>query len=197
MKFTELETARLRLRACRDDDFDDIFALYSDAENMKYTRNIIADADKMREALARWISCVITDPCHDFEWIVELKSTGEFIGHALAMDFAWQKEISPDLSHLEGHCETAIFILPKHQRCGYGREIKRAVLDFMFESMGCREHVSQCDERNIASQRIIESVGMKYDHSWEIPKAVDGEATGETETRRVYTMTREDWEAAR
>ncbi|MDR0862435.1 MAG: GNAT family N-acetyltransferase [Oscillospiraceae bacterium] len=195
MKFVELETERLRLRACRADDFDDVFALYSDRENMKYTRNIITNADTMREALMRWVGGVDADPCYDFEWIIELKSTDEFIGHALVMDFGWQKEISPDLSYNEGHCETSIFILPQHQRQGYGREIKRAVLDFMFESLNCREHVSSCDERNIASQRIIESVGMKFDHSWDIPKAIDGEQTGETERRRVYTMSRADWEA--
>ena len=74
MKFTELESERLRFRIFREGDAEIVFRWASNPENIKYTR---FDGNRRIEESQAFISeCIAlaeADPCLDFEFIVELR----------------------------------------------------------------------------------------------------------------------------
>jgi len=67
--------------------------------------------------------------------------------------------------------EIGIVLLPGYQALGYGKEIFRKFMEFGFGTLHLHRVFGKCDEGNVASARLMEQCGMKYEgtireHVW-------------------------------
>ncbi|MBD3277798.1 MAG: GNAT family N-acetyltransferase, partial [Candidatus Aegiribacteria sp.] len=95
--------------------------------------------------------------------VVTLKSTGDIMGEC--------KMYPPDE---EGISETDVKLLPEYWGHGYGREIKSALLDQLFERTGCEYVQATPNVNNTSSIRMQESVGgiRMGEETYEFPEGM-------------------------
>jgi RimJ/RimL family protein N-acetyltransferase len=144
----QLQTSRLTIRRASVDqsDIDLLLRLWTDPEVMKnvgFPDGLPITAEKIEKQLR-------TQPSVEYDCvlIVILNDTGERIGEA--------KLESPDEL---GVAKTDIKLLPAYWGNGYGREIKRALLQYLFDHTDCRMVQVSPNRNNKASIRMQEAVG--------------------------------------
>jgi RimJ/RimL family protein N-acetyltransferase len=147
-----IQTARLRLRAWRDDDLPAFAAMGDDPKVMEFFPKRLdrvesnALAVRIRENFAR----------RGFgQWAVEIPGIADFIGFVglsvpgFSAHFTPCVEIGWRLTHAYwGH--------------GYATEAARATLEFGFERIGLDEIVSFTTAANRRSQAVMERIGMTH-----------------------------------
>ncbi|MEH1864899.1 MAG: GNAT family N-acetyltransferase [Nostoc sp.] len=148
----EIETARLRLRDFNLNDFDDLFRLYSDTEVMKYL------SPRTREQTQLSLSKHIQQwQQHTFGmWAVIHKETDKMIGRC-------------GLNFLENTPEVELgYVFDKsYWNMGIATEASFATLKFGFWEVKLDQIVAIADPENIASVRVIQKLGMKYEkNAW-------------------------------
>jgi len=143
-----LETERLILREFKLSDAQKFYELNSDWEVMKYTGEGEFNSVGAAEELIRNYS--------DYEKngfgrnTVILKSLGEIIG------WCGLKK------HADGMIDLGYRLFKKDWNKGYAAESSRAIIGFGFLNYEIEEIVGRADEKNIASIRVLEKVGMKF-----------------------------------
>jgi RimJ/RimL family protein N-acetyltransferase len=115
--------------------------------------------------------------------IVELKETGALIG-----------ECKLGFPNDEGISQTDVKLDPKFWGNGYGTEVKRGLVDYLFTHTDCNIIQATPNKKNIASQRMQEDVGgIKVDEAiYRFPKEMR-DYTEDVECF-VYHVYRETWE---
>lgn len=107
------------------------------------------------------------------------------------------------------NCQTLQFLIainrwePEHNRAeigyvistknwgkGYGTEVANAVISFGFEQMELERIQARCFIDNIASQRVMEKVGMTYEGT--LRKAMF--VKGKFQDIKIYSILREEFE---
>lgn len=149
----KLETPRLILRRFIIDDVEGMYNNWaSDSETCKM---LSWDAYKNKEEVFSVINSWIKeyeDP-FSYNWIVELKESGEVIGNIC--------DIKCDLTHET--CELGYCYGSKYWGNGYASEALRATIEFLIQEVGFRlieaKHISE----NPASGKVMEKAGMKKD----------------------------------
>ncbi|BAZ27276.1 putative acetyltransferase [Kalymmatonema gypsitolerans NIES-4073] len=143
----EIETARLRLRHFTPDDFDDLFRLYSDPEVMRYL------SPKTKEQTQTSLSKHIKQwQEQNFGiWAVIHKDSGKMIGRC-------------GLGFLQNTPEVELgYVFDKsYWNMGIATEASRATLKYGFLEVNLDKIVAIAIPQNIASVRVIQKVGMKY-----------------------------------
>ncbi|MBD2501563.1 GNAT family N-acetyltransferase [Anabaena azotica] len=143
----EIETTRLRLRYFNLQDFDDLFRLYSDTEVMKYLspRSREQTEASLLKHIQHWQE-------HNLGmWAVVDKQSGKMIGRC-------------GLGFLDNTSEVELgYVLDKsYWNMGLGTEASIATLNYGFLTINLERIVAIANPANIASRRVIEKVGMKY-----------------------------------
>jgi len=147
-----LETERLILRRFQAEDLDHIYKLDNDPEVMRY---INAGIPTPREVIAEQIFPGFVEYDDNYPgfgfWVVEEKEAGQFLG--------W---ISLRPMGSEPDEVTLGFRLRK---VSWGRGIAaegaQALIKKGFTEMGVRRVVATTYEKNLASQRVLEKLGMQ------------------------------------
>lgn len=143
----EIETARLRLRHFTPDDFDNLFRLYSDPEVMRYL------SPKTKEQTQTSLSKHIKQwQEQNFGiWAVIHKDSGKIIGRC-------------GLGFLQNTPEVELgYVFDKsYWNMGIATEASRATLKYGFLEVKLDKIVAIAIPQNIASVRVIQKVGMKY-----------------------------------
>ncbi len=142
------ETDRLILRRLDEWDIDDIFAMRSDPEVMRFIRapqNRIETVNWLNLVSSRWESdhigfCAIVEKQNKkfVGWcgLWQLRETNELeIGYAIARD-AWGK--------------------------GFATEAARVFLQYAFKRLKPNKIVAVAEPENAASRRVMEKLGMKF-----------------------------------
>ena len=144
-----LSTQSLFLREMNADDFDALFKVLGDPDNMRYYPYTFDEA-RVRDWIARNMARYRE---HGFGlWAVCLKSTGELIGDCGLTLQNINGETLPEIGyHIRRDC----------QKKGYAREAAKAVRDWAFRNTGYPALYSYCKYTNEASIRTAESVGMR------------------------------------
>ena len=167
-----IETSRLLLRPMTQDDFEALYALFSDPE---ISRHYPYTFDEAR--VQSWIDRNIARYEKDGFglWAVCLKETGEVIG-----------DCGLTLQPIDGQMlpEIGYHIRRDQQRKGYAREAAAAVRDWAFTRTDYDAVYSYCKYTNIPSYRTAEAIGMKF------LKEYPDEANHIT---HVSVITRDDW----
>ena len=148
-----LETERLVLRLPTWSDLDNLVALRSDPEVMKY----LGDGSTHNKAqVERFLNIAIPYQekygfgfCSVFE-----KETGEFIGQAGLFHKGFYDE-QPDI-------ELAYRLHKKYWGHGYATELAKALIRWAFENLKIDKIVSAAEPENIASQKVLLKSGFLF-----------------------------------
>ena len=144
MGFTEIETARLRMRGINPNDWKAIFAYMSDPRVTSFLPE-----GQLDEAAARAFATRHAGNDAKAVAVVE-KASGQMIGHmAFHLWFAPETyEIGWAFSHA-------------HQGKGYATEAGRALVAYAFETLEAHRIIATCQPQNVASWRVAEKLGLK------------------------------------
>lgn len=145
----EIETPRLRLRQFTPDDLDDLYCLYSSPDLMRY----IGKGARTKKEAQTALSSIIKHYEHGFGmWAVTHKDNGKLIGRC-------------GLCFLDNTPEVELgYLLEKSYWCkGLATEASHASLKYGFEVVKLDKIVAIAKPENIASRRVMEKVGMKYE----------------------------------
>lgn len=168
------ETSRLRLHPFRHEDVESLHALWCDPLVRKFLwDDIVIPFEAAREVVA---ASLASFEQHGFGfWNVALKKTVQALGFC-------------GLRFIEETSEIEILygLWPKFWGKGFATEASLAVLRFGFETCKLERILAGADPPNVASIRVMERLGMKFDR----------------QTRRsdlpiaYYALTRAEWQAA-
>jgi len=146
-----LETERLSLRPYRREDIDDLHAMFSDPEHMRFYPKPFN-----REGTRTWVERQLDGyQTRGFAlWIVEDRRTGEFIGTA-----------GPALLQVEGADEVEIGWHTKRDHWGQGIAVEAgtAARDWAFANLGVDHLISLVRPENGQSRRVAAKIGMLVD----------------------------------
>ncbi len=148
-----IETHRLILRRFTLEDAEDMFNNWaSDPEVTRFlTWPTHPNVDVTRMVLNSWISRY--DDGGFFQWAIEWKETGSVIGNIAVVKLNEQTEAA-DM----GYCMSRAFwgrgIMP---------EALRAVMDYLFDTVGVSRIAACHDVNNPKSGRVMEKAGMKQE----------------------------------
>ena len=146
-----LETERLLLRPYQLEDLDDLHAMFSDPEHMRWYPEPFS-----REGSLEWLERQIAR--HQTRgyalWIVEDRETGEFLGTA-----------GPALMLVEGVEEVEIgwHTRPGRKGEGIAPEAGEAARDWAFANLEVDHLIALVRPENRPSARVAEKIGMRVD----------------------------------
>jgi RimJ/RimL family protein N-acetyltransferase len=151
MPFTDILTQRLLLRDLVEDDAQHIFEYRSHPEVARFQSWGTASQDEVA-LFVRGLST--QEPGTPGSWYqigMVLRSSGELVG-----DCGFQVlKVEPR------QAELGIALAPEHQSQGYATEGLRALLDYLFLTLGKHRVFGSVDPRNVRSVRLMERVGMR------------------------------------
>jgi RimJ/RimL family protein N-acetyltransferase len=158
------ETERLLLRRWRAVDLDPYAAICADPEVMRYISDGRA---RTREEAAGELAHI---EAHWKRrgwglWAAELRETGELIGFIGLSEPAFIPE-------LIGSVEVGWRLGRAHWSRGLATEGARAALDAAFGELELEEVVSLIQPENVASVRVAEKLGMRYDGRADHPRGM-------------------------
>ncbi|MBR5340945.1 MAG: GNAT family N-acetyltransferase [Erysipelotrichaceae bacterium] len=154
MKKTVIETDRLYLREMDTDDFEALYAVLADRENMRYYKNQFAE-----ENVKGWIEwCMNCYRDYGFGlWAVCLKENDEMIG-----------DCGLSMQDIDGKLlpEIGFHIRRDLHHKGYAKEAAAAVRDWTFNKRDFQALYSYCSSDNIASYKTAEAIGMHFEKEY-------------------------------
>ncbi len=167
---TEIETERTRLRLFTLEDLDDLQRIFTDPDVVRHIgAGLPLSRDETEVALksiiAHWERQGIG------RWAVEHKESAKLIGFA-------------GIRLLEGTPEVVYLLDKPYWGQGLATEIGAACLDFGFRVREYERIVAVTKPPNVASQRVLQKLGMKY----------VGEACYYTYDVVQYALSRDEYE---
>ncbi len=174
------ETERLRIRLFKESDANDLFEYCSDEQVTRYLPfetyiNITEAIDRIKFCLEGYKT--IDKP---ILWAIEYKENGKQIG---SIDFVhWYEQ--------DKVAEIGYALNKKYWNMGIMTEALQTIIKFGFEKMGLNRIEIRCDERNIASARVMEKNGLKYEGTLRQKKFQKGEFI----SLKLYSILKEEYE---
>lgn len=150
-----LETNRLILKRIALSHFEDLFALRSDPEVMKY----IGDGSiQSKEEVENFIKCSLTTGYYekyglDFFSVYE-KETGLFVGQAGLFHVGFDVK--------QAEIELAYRLHKKYWNRGYATELAKALIEYGFNKLSLSKIIAAVRPENERSRRVLEKAGMSY-----------------------------------
>lgn len=154
---------RLGFRAYKASDQLPFRLLNQDKEVMKYFPFLLSD-QASDDFLERINNALLMDGYGFFA--VELIETGQFIGFIGLQKTNFESEFTPCI-------EIGWRIRKEFWNQGYATEGAKACLKYGFKDLNFEEILSFCPEVNLASERIMQKIGMKKQGEFLHPKILD------------------------
>jgi RimJ/RimL family protein N-acetyltransferase len=176
-----IETNRLLLRPFRLADAETLAAYRSDPLVAAYqswdTPYRLEQATALIHELAEVQPGI---PGAWFQIAIEERASGALLGDCVFCVLAEEPH----------QAEIGYTLARQHQGAGYASEAVRALLGYLFGTLGLHRVRAICDERNRASQRLLERLGMRreahfVEYVWH---------KGEWASDYWYAMLRREWE---
>jgi len=147
--FPNLETDRLQLRRVVNDDVNEIFALRSDAETMKYIPRPLA---KTKDDALTHIAIIDAkiESNEGINWAITLKNNPKLIG------IIGHYQIKPE--HFRA--EIGYMLLPEYHGKGIISEAINEVVNYGFEIMKLHSIEAIIDPENLASEKVLQKNGF-------------------------------------
>lgn len=166
-------------------DADDLVALYSDPQVMRYITGGQATPREVieTETLPRFLGYYRRFARLGY-WAAEERASGAFVG--------WFELVPLEDAHPE-EVELGYRLAPSAWGKGYATEGSRALVDLAFTEIGVQRVVATTMAVNTASRRVLEKVGMNYVETVHQAYAdpIDGAEHGDVS----YALDRSDWGA--
>ena len=179
-----LRTDRLVLRAFREDDYDALYAIQSRDDVGRYLPWGPRDAAGVRAALDHRLATTSLDgDGARLGLAVELQGTSELIGECVLALVS--------TAHRQG--EIGFGLHPDHQGHGYAAETGRELLRVGFEDLDLHRIFGRLDDRNVASTRLMERLGLRRE-----AHLLENEFNkGAWESELVYAILQREWRERR
>lgn len=168
-----LETQRLILRPYTGEDFEDLYAILSDEETMRYYPSPFSP-EKVKDWI-RW-NRENYDVFGFGLWAVTLKETGRMIGDCGVTMQKINGSIKPEIGY---------HIHKDFQGKGYATEAAKKCRDYLFENTPFNRLYSYMNGENIPSFSVAEKNGMQLVETYVNDRGIH---------LRVYAITRAQWE---
>lgn len=177
----ELCTDRLLLRQWQPSDLETFAKITSNPEVMQFFPKILNR--QQSDELANQIKYLIEIKGWGL-WAVELLETQEFIGCIGMHPQPSKFDFSPCI-------EIGWRLDPKFWNRGYATEGAHACLRFAFEELGFEEIVAFTAKHNLASQKVMEKIGMRFSHDFLHPDFDDHHPLRE---EKLYRIKKQDFQ---
>ncbi len=162
-----LRTARLVLRPFSHADIDDLHAILSDPEVMRYW----GDAHTERHHTAQFVAATIdAPPGAACDFVIERD------GRAIGKAGMWQAP------------EIGFFLHPDHQGQGLAAEALSAIITHLFAALDLAALTADVDPGNVRSLAVLTRLGFRE-------TAQAAEIASEWRGSTYLTLRREDWPA--
>jgi len=176
-----IETERLILRRSTAADADFYYRLWTTPAVMAqvgFPQGLRVSRDEVAALLAGQ-----KEGAFHGRLLVLLKESGEPLGEAA---------LHPP--EADGIASTDVKLLPAHWGQGYGTEIKRALVDYLFTHTDCRVVEATPNQTNIASIKMQKAVGgvCVGETVYEFPEQM--QAYTRPVHALIYQVSREEWE---
>jgi RimJ/RimL family protein N-acetyltransferase len=149
-----VRTDRLQIRPLTLDDVDAMHAYRSIPEVCRYVPFEPMTKDDIAARIGRqWASRELTDDGQVFILGVEVTESQTLVGDVM---LAWS-------SREHATAEIGWTQHPEHGGHGYSTEAARAMLRLAFDGIGLHRVMARLDERNDASARLCERLGMRQE----------------------------------
>lgn len=154
---------RLGFRSWNDEDFNDFHAINSDEEVMKHFPTILSE-DETRDFISRLQ--------RHFEqygycyFAVETRHNQEFIGFVGLAYQTYETAFTP-ATDIGWRLKTSAW------GKGYATEGAERCLEYAFNELNLDHIVSTCPLRNVASEKVMQKIGMKRQEEFLHPRLVD------------------------
>ncbi|MES1990000.1 MAG: GNAT family N-acetyltransferase [Pseudomonadota bacterium] len=160
-----LETPRLILRDFRKSDLKAVHAYSSLDEVARYLIWGPNTPAQSKQAIEGFLEDQRMKPREIFDVAVTLKPKGEVIGGAGVRIV--------DRDNLTG--EIGYTLHPDFWGFGFATEATRALLHAGFNDLGLQRIIAHCDQRNKASARVMERLGMRREGALRGSKIIHGQ----------------------
>lgn len=160
-----IETPRLLLRDFRKSDVDAVHAYSALPEVARFMIWGPNSPAQSREAVEGFLEDQAARPRVFFDLAMTLKPRGQVIG-GVGLHLHDRANRTGDLGYV------------LHPDCwGYGlaEEAARALMEAGFLELGLRRIVASCDQRNRASARVMEKLGMRREGAFRQSRLIQGE----------------------
>ena len=151
MDSLEIHTERLHIRNLKETDVKDFHVYRSNPEITLYQGFDVMDLKQAEEFIKRQENKVFGKPGEWVQYAIEEKISGKLIGDcAIKLDENDPRiaEIGMTISHL-------------HQKKGFAKESMLGIVDFLFAVKNIHRIQETVDVENIASIKLIESIGFR------------------------------------
>lgn len=152
----QLQTERLLLRRWRSEDHNPFAAICADADVMTYVGDGSLRTSEEASGFIDYVEKVWDENGYGL-FAVELLETGDLIGFAGLTHPNFMPELLPSV-------EIGWRLGKAHWGAGYATEAANAALAFAIRLPSIEEIVSICQIGNAASVRVMEKIGLKFDH---------------------------------
>lgn len=148
-----INTDRLILRKFSIDDVEDMFYNWAnDEEVAKYLSwSPHGTIEVTKEVISEWICAYEMSTVYN--WAIELKATGKVIGSICVIE----------INDKNCRCEVGYCISRAYWNKGIMTESLKAANRFLFSEVGINRIQAKHDTKNIASGKVMEKAGMKYE----------------------------------
>lgn len=149
LEMKALETERLTLRRITKKDAADMYEYAKNPDVSKYLTWSAHESLSYTSGYIRFLQKKYRKG-EFFDWGVEIKDTGKFIGTCgfTYIDFQNKK------------AEIGYVLNPKYHNCGYATECVSRVIEYAFEDLGLHRIEARIMDGNIASERVIKKSGF-------------------------------------
>jgi RimJ/RimL family protein N-acetyltransferase len=175
-----VETSRLTLRPFREEDFEPLHAMRSDAEVARYLYDEPFSPDRTRDLLTRRIAA--TSWAAEGDWLGAVaveRTSGIVVGE---VGLFW-------MSERDRTAEIGFIFDPRHQGKGFATEASRALVDWAFDTGEIHRVIGRTEARNTASTRVLEKLGMRLEAHF-----VENEwVKNEWQSELVYAILDREW----
>ncbi len=147
----EILTKQLILKPLQRDDDENLFALHSDEQVMKYIRKPDSDIFQTKKRIKEVMQYSFENPDLGL-WCAFLKESKEFVGWGVLVHIE-HKQTNP--------VEVGFRLHQKFWKKGFGFEIGSALINHA-KDLGQKTIVGITREDNIGSQKTLEKCGLQY-----------------------------------
>ena len=179
-----VRTGSLVLRDVRDEEIERLLTIRNNPSANKFMFRTFVEPETFR---MEWLT--VADSEDDFSCVAECNGEVVGMGYLEIVDGMGQPGMPKRTEAV-----LAYVIEPVHWGKGFGTSLAKGLLETAFDHIGVRRVTAKCNADNLASVRILESLGMRREQhgvadSWHADFGwIDG---------YQYAMLREEWKVRR
>ncbi|MBX2931339.1 MAG: GNAT family N-acetyltransferase [Chitinophagaceae bacterium] len=153
MEILKIQTTRLFIRHLTLLDLSDFHSYRSDADVTKFQGFDIMTIEQCEDFIKKNSTKYFGNAGEWVQYGIESKEKGKLIGDCAIKLQQNDTRIA----------EIGITISPSEQRKGFAKEVLNGILNFLFETKNIHRVVEIVDAKNIASIKLLNSIGFKQE----------------------------------